>query len=99
MFVDLDLFKQHIRADFDGEDGYLLHLLTAAEEYVLKATNRPLEELTATEGAVPADLIHATLLIAGHWYNQRESVSGVQMHEVPGTLQALLKPYRKLSEK
>ena len=41
-------------------------------------------------------LQQAVLLIAGHWYNQREAVSGVQMAEVPYTMQALIKPYRKL---
>lgn len=45
---------------------------------------------------LPATLQQAVLLIAGHWYNQREAVSGVQMAEVPYTLQALVKPYRKL---
>ena len=47
---------------------------------------------------LPATLQQAVLLIAGHWYNQREAVSGVQMAEVPYTLQALVKPYRKLGK-
>ena len=41
---------------------------------------------------------HAVMMVAAHWYNQRESVSSVQMHTVPGTLQALVKPYVKLVE-
>lgn len=36
------------------------------------------------------------MMLAAHWYNQRETVSAVQMHEVPDALQALVKPYRKL---
>ena len=48
------------------------------------------------DGKLPATLQQAVLMIAGHWYNQREAVSGVQMAEVPYTLQALIKPYRKL---
>ena len=48
-------------------------------------------------GKLPTMLQQAVLLIAGHWYNQREAVSGVQMAEVPYTLQALIKPYRKLA--
>ena len=38
----------------------------------------------------------AVLLIAGHWYNQREDVSAVQMAEVPYPLQALVNTDRKL---
>lgn len=97
--VDIALLKQHVRSDdFSDDDQYLAHLLDAAEEYVTKATNRSSDELLAMGGGedLPATLQQAVLLIAGHWYNQREAVSGVQMAEVPYTLQAIIKPYRKL---
>lgn len=97
----LELLKKHVRADdFSGDDEYLAQLLNAAEEYVVMATNRTTEELLEMGGgeALPVSLQQAVLLIAGHWYNQREAVSGVQMAEVPYTLQALVKPYRKLGK-
>lgn len=97
----LELLKKHVRADdFSDDDDYLAHLLNAAEEYVCTATNRDTAELLALGGGdeLPASLTQAVLLIAGHWYNQREAVSGVQMAEVPYTLQALVKPYRKLGK-
>lgn len=97
----LELLKKHVRADdFSGDDEYLAQLLNAAEEYVVMATNRTTEELLEMGGgeALPVSLQQAGLLIAGHWYNQREAVSGVQMAEVPYTLQALVKPYRKLGK-
>ena len=97
--VDLELLKKHVRADdFADDDDYLAHLLDAAEQYVCTATNREAAELLEMGGGnLPAMLQQAVLLIAGHWYNQREAVSGVQMAEVPYTLQALIKPYRKLA--
>lgn len=98
--VDLALLKRHVRADdFGDDDEYLSHLLDAAEEYVTSATNREAGELLALGGGdhLPVPLQQAVLLVAGHWYNQREAVSGAQMAEVPYTLQALIKPYRKLS--
>ena len=97
--VKLELLKQHVRADdFADDDIYLAQLLEASEEYVVTATNRTSEELLALGGgsALPATLQQAVLMIAGHWYNQREAVSGVQMAEVPYTVQALIKPFRKL---
>lgn len=96
--VDLALLKKHVRADdFADDDEYLTHLLNAAEQYVYTATNQTEANLLELGGgALPATLQQAVLLIAGHWYNQREAVSGVQMAEVPYTLQALIKPYRIL---
>ena len=96
--VSLALFKKHVRADdFADDDEYLEHLLEVAEESVITATNCTVEELTAgTAGELPAPLRHAIMMLAAHWYNQREGVSGVQMSEVPYSLQALIKPFRKL---
>lgn len=97
--VDLALFKKHVRADdFADDDAYLEYLLETAEAAVIRATNRTQEELEQMGGGeIPAPIKHAIMLIGAHWYNQRESVSTVQMHAVPDSLQALIKPYRKLA--
>ena len=96
--VSLALFKKHVRADdFADDDEYLEHLLETAESAVIIATNRTEEELRQMgNGEVPTPIKHAIMMIGAHWYNQRESVSSVQMHAVPDSLQALIKPYRKL---
>ncbi len=44
----------------------------------------------------PKDLQQAVLLLAGHWYNQREAVSSAQMAEAPYTISAIVLPYTKL---
>lgn len=98
MAADIELFKQHVRADeFADDDQYLQHLLDTAEAYVCASTNRSIDELLAMgNGRLPAMIFHAIMLIGGHWYNQREAVSNAQMVEVPYTLQAMIKPFRKL---
>lgn len=99
MELSLELLKKHVRADeFSDDDDYLQHLLDTAVAYIRRSTNRTEEELLeAGNGeAWPRDLQQAALLIAGHWYNQREAVSGAQMAEVPYTIQTLVKPFRKL---
>lgn len=98
--VDLVLFKKHVRADdFAEDDEYLQHLLDAAEISVITATNRTEKELIdGNAGKFPVPLIQAVMMLAAHWYNQRESVSTAQMYQVPDALQALIKPYRKLAE-
>lgn len=96
--VSLELFKKHVRADdFADDDEYLEHLLETAESAVITATNRTQEELEQMgDGEIPTPIKHAIMMLGAHWYNQRESVSSVQMHAVPDSLQALIKPYRKL---
>ena len=101
MALDLELLKKHVRSDeYSEDDDYLQHLLDAAVEYVRTSTNRTEEELKELGGGEdwPKPLQQAVLLTAGHWYNQREAVSGVQMAEVPYTFQALVKPFRKLAK-
>lgn len=97
--VSLALFKKHVRADdFADDDEYMQHLLDTAEMTVVTATNRSADELMTLGGGdtFPLPLQQASMMLAAHWYNQRESVSTVQMHEVPDSLQALVKPYRRL---
>lgn len=96
--VSLELFKKHVRADdFSDDDVYLLHLIETAEETVVNATNRSADELKEDNGGeFPRPLLHAVMMLAAHWYNQRESDSSVQMHTVPDALQALVKPYVRL---
>jgi len=98
--VSLELFKQHVKADdFADDDVYLQHLLDTAEKHVIRSTNRTKDELTEMGGGeFPDELKHAILLIGAHWYNQRESDSTTQMHSVPDSLQALIKPFRKLAK-
>lgn len=98
--VSLALFKKHVRADdFADDDEYLQHLLDTAEDWVINGTNRTEAELKEMDGGTfPRPLIHAIMMLAAHWYNQRESVATVQMQQVPDALQALIKPYRKLAD-
>lgn len=96
--VPLALFKEHVRADdLDCDDNYLLACLRTAESFVIRMTNRTVEELTALNGGCfPLELVQAIMLVAGHWYNQREAVGISNMSEVPYTVQSLVKPFRKL---
>ena len=99
MEPSLALLKKQVRADdFSQDDAYLEHLLDTAKETVITATNRTEAELREmdSEGHLPKILLQAALMLAAHWYNQRESVAAVAMHEVPDSVQALVKPYRRL---
>ena len=96
--VSLELFKKHVNADdFTSDDVYLQHLLDTAEAYVIRSTHRTQAELAQMGGgSFSIELKHAIMMIGAHWYNQREPDSIGQMYQVPDSLQALIKPFRKL---
>ena len=97
--VSLELFKKQCNADeFTADDTLLQQYLDAAEKHVIRYTRRTREELAEMDesGNFPDELKQAVLLIGAHWYNQRESDAQAQFHSVPNSLQALMKPFRKL---
>ena len=96
--VSLELLKKHVRADdFDTDDEKLQQYLDAAEEQVIMATNRTADDLTATHnGSLPPSLVQAVLLMAASWYDNAESLSSVQMHEIPYGVSALVKPFVRI---
>lgn len=100
MLVSPELIRQYVRADdIDGaDDALLLSCQEAAEAYVTDATERGAAELLEMgDGELPAPLRQAVLMLVAHWYNQREAVAGVQMQSVPYTIDALVKPFARLS--
>lgn len=98
--LTLELLKRQVNVDFDNDDEYLLHLLDAAVAHTRTATARTEDELNEIGGGHewPAPLQHAALMLASHWYNQREAVASTAMSEVPLSFEALVKPYRKLAD-
>lgn len=98
MLTDFDLFRKHCRADdFDDETELLRLLLEAAEEAVVKATNRSAVELVEMGGGeFPRPLRIAVYALGAHWYNQREGTAAVQMHEVPAIFDVCVKPFKRL---
>lgn len=100
MAVSLETLKKHVRAeDFTDDDVLLGGYLAAARQAVITATCRTEAELTEMGALSDSSLTQlevAILSLAGHWYNTRENVAAVGMHEVPYTYQAMIKPFRKL---
>ena len=94
--TSLTLLKQQVRADTFGDDDDLLqHYLDAAEEYAVTYTRRSPDDLAVGEdGRLPATVTQAVLLLASHWYNQREASVQGGMSDVPFGVAALLKPWR-----
>lgn len=71
-----------------------------ADAFAFPATSakRPAVAITYVAGAESASeaLQHAILMLVGHWYANRESVSAVAMQSLPQAVDALIAPYRRI---
>jgi len=98
--LDLAYFKWYCKADdYDTDDDKFELLLSTAKEFILTATARTEAELEEMGGGeLPLAIQQAIVLYAKQLYDQPDNVVAAQIYAVPYGLEALIKPYRKLSK-
>lgn len=96
--VSLEEIKKHVRADdFTADDAYLQQLIDTADAAIIRATQRSEAELlVAGGGTFPPQLRQAELMLAAHWYNQREAATTASTSAVPYAIDYLVAQFRKL---
>lgn len=96
MYIDTVILKKHLNIDetWVEDDEYIKALCLAAENAVENHIARPLSEITDDHGKLPPAVKHAILLLVGHFYANRESVSFATASEIPLAYQYLLQPYK-----
>lgn len=96
MQIELNLIKKHLNIDdsFKDDDTYLLALSDVAQDIVQKHIDCTFEDIVRSEGALPASLLHAVLLMIGNLYNNRESVAFASAQEIPHSYDYLLSLYK-----
>lgn len=96
MYIDQVILKKHLNIDetWVEDDEYIKALCLAAENAVENHIARPLSEITDEHGKLPPAVKHAILLLVGHFYANRESVSFATASEIPLAYQYLLQPYK-----
>ena len=96
MYIDTVILKKHLNIDetWVEDDEYIKALCLAAENAVENHIARPLSEITDEPGKLPPAVKHAILLLVGHFYANRESVSFATASEIPLAYQYLLQPYK-----
>nr|DAM83359.1 MAG TPA: Head Tail Connector Protein [Caudoviricetes sp.] len=98
--VSIEELKLQMRVDFADEDQSILLYGCAAEDTVIDMTRRTLDELIEWDGrGFPSPLKVAILMLASHFYRNREPVSSIAQNMVPLSVAILVKPYVKLSER
>ena len=98
-WLTLQMIKQQCRIepDFTLEDDLLTGYGTSAENTILNHLNRTYYDLLEQYGAVPQDIINASMMLVDVWYQHRSPVEALSLSIVPYTFDILIKPYMKLA--
>lgn len=99
-YLTLEQIKQQLRIepDFTLEDAELTRYGESSEQTVLNITRRTYEDFIESYGEIPADIIHATLMLVTVSYEQRSAVSMQNMSGVPYAFDMKVKPYMRLAD-
>lgn len=100
-WLTIDYIKQHSRIDFDCEDQLLEEYGDSAEQTIMRLIGRDYDDIVTNFGTddvpIPADLIHATMLLVDVSYNHRSPVSPQNLYGVGYTFDLLIKPFMRLT--
>lgn len=84
MALDLTTLKAHCNVTEATDDAVLTRLLAAATAHFEQQVGYVLDDEDELPDGVPADIEQAVLMIAAHWYENREAtLVGVVAQELP----------------
>ena len=95
MILTVEDLKKHLNIDHDEDDAYIEELIAVAEDAVENYLNRPISECIDAKGQLRPSIRHASRLLIGSWYANRESVVFSTPSELPDGVVALLLPLRR----
>lgn len=99
-FVDLGMFKKHVRVDdYDGDDDYLEHCIEVGEQHALDLIESTVPELLARFGSVPAPVVHAAMILGGQFFSHPEATESGNQMPVPYGVASLLKHYDAVGDR
>jgi len=88
--------KEHCRVTGSLDDALLTRLLSAATKHVERLLGFALDNEDELPAGAPADLENAVLMLAAHWYENREAtLVGVSAQELPAGVAAVVNEYRR----
>lgn len=97
LYISVAELKAHlnIAEEYADEDAQLLRLLKVSHVSVETHICQPLTTFVDEEEGLNPMLSHAILILAGHFYANREPVAFVQPYPIPYTFEYLLQPFKK----
>lgn len=98
MAIDLDALKLQVNQTLATDDALLGRILTAATKHVERQLGFELTDTEQLPDGPPEDLEHAVLMVAAHWYENREAtLVGVMAMPLPIGVPEILANYRSYS--
>jgi hypothetical protein len=91
--ITLEQFKEHARIDGDDEDAAAQVKVDAANRYVSSFLADPLP----TDWEAPEDLVQATLMICGHFWEHRETTFAGNLLDIPLNASEIIANHREWS--
>lgn len=93
-YLILEDLKKHLNVEHNEDDCYISQLGDVAEQALANQLCQPLEDVLV-EGQLPSPLLQALRLHVGTLYNNRESVVGGNVHELPMGYDYLITAYKQ----
>lgn len=99
MALDVDALREHLNMTADDPDAIdlavLPRVLDAAKAHTARQLGFALDDIVEYPDGTPADLEQAVLMLAAHWYENREaSIAGVAMMPVPIGYDDIIRDHR-----
>lgn len=96
MPIGISDLKAHCNVTGSDDDAVLTRLLAVASAHVERLLGFALDDEQRLPGGAPADLEHAVLMLAAHWYENREaSLVGVVAQLLPLGVQDMVREHRR----
>lgn len=96
-YISLAMMKNHLNVDasFTDDDIYIRELIGVANNVVAEELCVDLVDLETPEGALPAGVRQAIMLLVGNYYSNREPVAfGTTVTKIPLSFNHLIGLYR-----
>jgi len=98
MTIDVDALRTHLNITGTDDDAVLARLLSAAASHVEAQLGFAVDDADEFPEGTPADVDQAVLMLAAHWYENREgSIVGMSIASVPYGVAEVLANRRRYS--
>ena len=97
--LTIEIIKKHCNIDSNEDDDLLIQYRYAATQMVGNIINQDASFMCGTLDDLDVEnnicISQAILMLIGHFYKNRDAVSGINQNSIPFGVEALLAPYIK----
>lgn len=98
MALSLSVLKEHANITGTADDAVLSRMLAAAKAHTERQLGFALDDEAEFPDGTPDDVEHAVLMLAAHWYENREaSIVGVAAQSLPFGFAEIIAERRRYS--